>query len=198
MRSTISAIAVLFISAFAMATGAQTTAPPTAVVPVKIAVIDTEEFANPTTGIKKLLNGFNQVEARLKPLRDEIVGLQNRYTTLATEIQNAQKAGTNIAQAKIDEAQQLESDIKRRQEDGQKAYQRYSQQIVQPLNIEVARAVEVYARSKGYDMVLDLAKFNGSMMVLNPGIDVTKAFMADYNAKNPAAVTPAATTPVKP
>jgi len=53
-------------------------------------------------------------------------------------------------------------------------------------------------KSKGYDMLLDLAKFNGSMMVLNPGIDVTRAFVADYNAKNPAAVTPAATTPVKP
>jgi Skp family chaperone for outer membrane proteins len=198
MRSTISAIAVLFISVFAMAANAQTTTPPTAVIPVKIAVIDTDEFANPTTGIKKLLNGFNQVEARLKPLRDEIVGMQTRLNTLATEIQNAQKAGTTPPQAKIDEAQQLDSDIKRKQEDGQKAYQRYSKQIVEPLNIEVAKAVEVFVKAKGYDMLLDLAKFNGSMMVLNPGIDVTKAFVADYNAKNPATVTPAATTPVKP
>ena len=198
MRSTISAIAALFISAFAMAVTAQTTTPPSAITPVKIAVIDTEEFANPTTGIKKLLNGFNQVEARLKPLRDEIVGMQTRFNALATEIQNAQKAGTNIAQAKIDEAQQLESSIKRKQEDGQKAYQRYTKQIVEPLNIEVAKAVEVFVKSRGYDMLLDLAKFNGSMMVLNPGIDVTKAFVTDYNAKNPATVTPAATTSVKP
>jgi Skp family chaperone for outer membrane proteins len=198
MRSILSAIAVLFISACAVAVNAQTTTPPSAVIPVKIAVIDTDEFANPTTGVKKLLNGFNQVETRLKPLRDEIVGMQNRYNTLATEIQNAQKTGANVAQSKIDEAQQLESDIKRKQEDGQKAYQRYSKQIVEPLNIEVAKAVEAYARSKGYDMVLDLAKFNGTMMVLNPSIDVTKAFITDYNAKNPSAVTPAATTPVKP
>jgi len=198
MRLTLSAIAVLFISVFAVGVKAQTTTPPTAVVPVKIAVIDTDEFANPTTGVKKLLNGFNQVEARLKPMRDEIVGLQNRYTTLATEIQNAQKAGTNISQAKIDEAQQLESDIKRKQEDGQKAYARITKQIVEPLNIEVAKAVEAFVKSKGYDMLLDLAKFNGSMMVLNPGIDVTKAFVADYNAKNPATITPAATTPLKP
>jgi Skp family chaperone for outer membrane proteins len=195
MRSTISAIAVLFISAFAVAVNSQTTTPPTAAIPVKIAVIDTEEFANPTTGIKKLLNGFNQVEARLKPLRDEIVAIQTRYNTLAAEIQ---KGGPTVTQAKIDEAQQLESDIKRKQEDGQKAYQRYSKQIVEPLNIEVAKAVEAYARSKNYDIVLDLAKFNGTMMVLNPGLDVTKAFIADYNAKNPAAITPAATTPVKP
>jgi Skp family chaperone for outer membrane proteins len=195
MRSTLSAIAVLFVLAFAVAVNAQTTTPPSAVIPVKIAVIDTEEFANPTTGVKKLLNGFNQVEARLKPMRDEIVGLQNRYTALATEIQNAQKTGANIAQAKIDEAQQLESDIKRKQEDGQKAYQRYSKQIIEPLNVEVAKAVEVFVKSKGYDMLMDLAKFNGSMMVLNPGIDVTKAFVADYNAKNPATVTP---SPVKP
>jgi len=102
MRSTISAIAVLFISAFAVVVNAQTTTPPTAVVPVKIAVIDTDEFANPTTGVKKLLNGFNQVEARLKPMRDEIVAMQTRLNTLATEIQNAQKTGANVPQAKID------------------------------------------------------------------------------------------------
>ncbi len=195
MRSTIPIIAILFISVFAFGANGQTTAPPSAVVPVKIAVIDTDEFANPTTGVKKLLNGFNQVEARLKPLRDEIVGLQTRYNTLAAEIQ---KGGPTVTQAKIDEAQQLESDIKRKQEDGQKAYQRYSKQIVEPLNVEVAKAVETYARSKGYDMVLDLAKFNGTMMVLNQGLDVTKAFITDYNAKNPAAVTAAPTTPVRP
>ena len=142
MRSIMSAIAVLFVLAFAVAAGAQTTAPPSAITPVKIAVIDTDEFANPTTGVKKLLNGFNQVEARLKPLRDEIVGMQTRLNTLATEIQNAQKAGTTPPQAKIDEAQQLDSDIKRKQEDGQKAYQRYTKQIVEPLNVEVSKAVE--------------------------------------------------------
>ena len=195
MRSTIAAIAVLFILVFAVAVCAQTPPSPTAAAPVKIAVIDTEEFANPTKGVKKLLNGFNQVEARLKPLRDEIIGMQNRYNTLATEIQ---KGGAGVTQAKIDEARQLESDIKRKQEDGQKAYQRYSKQIVEPLNIEVAKAVEAYAKSKGYDMVLDMAKFAGTMMVLNPGLDLTYAFIADYNAKNPATVAPASTTPVRP
>jgi Skp family chaperone for outer membrane proteins len=203
MKLTFSAIAVLFTGILALSATAQTTAPPVTApqaVPVKIAVIDTDEFNDPKTGVKKLLNALSQVEARLKPMRDEIVAMQTRYNAIATEVQNAQKTGVNVSQAKIDEAQQLESDIKRKQEDGQKAYTRFSKQLVEPVNIEIAKAVEAYARTKNYDMVLDLAKFVGTMMVLNQSIDITKAFIADYNAKNPAgpAATTAAATPAKP
>lgn len=201
MKLIVSAIAVLFIAASASAVNAQTTTPPAAAqqaIAPKIAIIDTEAFGDSKTGVKKLLNAFSQVEARLKPLRDEIVSMQTRYNTLATEIQNAQKTNASISPDKIDQARQLESDIKRRQEDGQKAYERYSKQIVAPLNIEIGKAVEVYSRQKGYDIVLDLAKFAGSMMVLNKGLDITDAFIVDYNAKNPAAVAAVPSTPVRP
>lgn len=197
MKLILSALAAVLIATFTISADAQTTTPPVAppqVVPAKIAIIDTEAFADPTNGVKKLLNAFSQVEARLKPMRDEIVAMQTRYNTLVTEIQNAQKARTAIDPAKVDQAQQLESDIKRKQEDGQKAYERFSKQIVEPVNIEIAKAVEGYSRQKGYDVVLDAAKFAGTMIVLNKGLDITAAFIADYNAKNPVAATP----PVRP
>jgi Skp family chaperone for outer membrane proteins len=201
MKFTLSAFIAVLIAAFTISAGAQTTTPPVAApqaVPVKIAIIDTDAFSDSKTGVKKLLAAFSQVEARLKPLRDEIVGMQNRYNTLVTEIQNAQKANTAVDPAKVDQAQQLESDIKRKQEDGQKAYERYSKQIVEPVNIEIGKAVEAFSRSKGYDVVLDEAKFAGTMIVLNRGIDITSAFIADYNGKNPATVAATNATPVKP
>ena len=186
----------LFIATFAISVGAQTTSPPVAApqaIPVKIAVIDTDSFSDSKTGVRKLLNAIGQVETRLKPIRDEIVGMQNRYNTLVTELQNAQ----NVSQDKVDQARQLESDIKRKQEDGQKALERLNRQIVDPVNIEIGKAVEAYSRQKGYDLVLDATKFAGTMIVLNKGLDITSAFVADYNAKNPAATTPA-TAAVKP
>jgi Skp family chaperone for outer membrane proteins len=196
MNTTLSMTIALFIATFAISVGAQTTSPPVAApqaIPVKIAVIDTDSFSDSKTGVRKLLNAIGQVEARLKPIRDEIVGMQNRYNTLVTELQNAQ----NVSQDKVDQARQLESDIKRKQEDGQKALERLNRQIVDPVNIEIGKAVEAYSRQKGYDLVLDATKFAGTMIVLNKGLDITSAFVADYNAKNPAATTPA-TAAVKP
>jgi Skp family chaperone for outer membrane proteins len=196
MKTTLSMTIALFIATFAISVGAQTTSPPVAApqaIPVKIAVIDTDSFSDSKTGVRKLLNAIGQVEARLKPIRDEIVGMQNRYNTLVTELQNAQ----NVSQDKVDQARQLESDIKRKQEDGQKALERLNRQIVDPVNIEIGKAVEAYSRQKGYDLVLDATKFAGTMIVLNKGLDITSAFVADYNAKNPAATTPA-TAAVKP
>jgi Skp family chaperone for outer membrane proteins len=201
MKTTLSAMIAVLIATFAMSVGAQTTSPPVAApqaVPVKIAVIDTDAFADSKTGVRKLLNAIGQVEARLKPLRDEIVGMQNRYNTLATEITNAQKANTPISPDKVDQARQLESDIKRKQEDGQKALERFNRQIVDPVNVEIAKAVEAYGRQKGYDVVLDAPKFAGTMILLNKGLDITDAFVADYNAKNPAATTTPAAASVKP
>jgi len=201
MKFTLSAIFAVLITTFTISADAQTTSPPVAApqaVPAKIAIIDTDVFSDSKTGVKKLLNAFSQVEARLKPLRDEIVAMQTRYNTLATEIQNAQKANTRVDPAKVDQAQQLESDIKRKQEDGQKAYERYSKQIVEPVNIEIGKAVEAFSRAKGYDVVLDEAKFAGTMIVLNRGLDITNAFIADYNGKNPSAVATAPATPVRP
>jgi Skp family chaperone for outer membrane proteins len=200
MKTTLSMTIALFIATFAISVGAQTTSPPVAApqaIPVKIAVIDTDSFSDSKTGVRKLLNAIGQVEARLKPIRDEIVGMQNRYNTLVTELQNAQKTNTNVSQDKVDQARQLESDIKRKQEDGQKALERLNRQIVDPVNIEIGKAVEAYSRQKGYDLVLDATKFAGTMIVLNKGLDITSAFVADYNAKNPAATTPA-TAAVKP
>jgi len=194
-------IAAIVLGSLAVAAGAQTTAPPTAApqaVPVKIAVIDTDAFGDSKTGVKKLLAAISRIDGMLKTIKDDITAKQARYNILVNEIQNAQKAGTSIDQAKVDEAQQLESDIKRRQEDGQKAYERYNKQIAQPVNIEIGKAVEAYAKAKGYDMVLDAAKFAGTMIVINQGIDITNAFIADFNAKNPATAATATTATPKP
>ena len=194
-------IAAIVLGALAVAAGAQTTAPPTAApqaVAVKIAVIDTDAFADSKVGVKKLLATISKIDGLLKPIKDDIVAKQARYNTLVTEIQNAQKTGANVDQAKIDEGTQLESDIKRRQEDGQKAYERYNKQYAEPVNLEIGKAVEAYAKAKGYDIVLDAAKFAGTMIVINQGIDITSAFIADFNAKNPAAAATATTATPKP
>src|SRR5215204_4344257 len=85
----------------------------------KFAIIDTEAFGDQKDGIKRLVAAFQAVEREFKPRRDELQGLQTRYEALAKEINDTKAVADQKAlQAKADQAQQLEIEIKRKQEDG--------------------------------------------------------------------------------
>jgi Skp family chaperone for outer membrane proteins len=188
--------ATLFLLVTAIFTAAQTTTPPVAApqaVPIKLAVIDTDAFGDPKTGVKRLLDAYNKIEIAIKPKRDELTTLQNRYSALAKEVQDLQKApnpNTRLIEQKVDEGQTLENDIKRKQEDGQKALERLTRDMTGPINADLANAVQAYAKQRGYDIVLDASKFAGTMILINQALDITDAFIADYNAKNPVAAAP--------
>src|SRR5215831_8732595 len=53
----------------------------------KIAVIDTQEFLNPKSGVKKLIAAYEVIAKEFQPRRDELKTLQDKYTKLADEIQ---------------------------------------------------------------------------------------------------------------
>jgi len=195
MKLTSFAITATFLAVLAGFAGAQTAAPPTAqaqAAPIKLAVIDSEAFADPKTGVKRLITVSTQIDTELTPLRQQITTMNTRYQALA------QKANARtITQPEADEADTLKRDIQRKQEDGQKKLDVLTRQKIAPILNDLSTAVQAYAKQRGYDIVLDAAKFAGTMMVINQGLDITNAFIADYNAKNPGT---SATTaaPVKP
>jgi len=195
MKPTSFAITAIFIAVLAGFAGAQTAAPPTAqaqAAPIKLAVIDSEAFADPKTGVKRLIAASTQIDTELTPLRQQITTMNTRYQALA------QKANARtITQPEADEADTLKRDIQRKQADGQKKLDVLTRQKIAPILNDLSTAVQAYAKQRGYDIVLDAAKFAGTMMVINQGLDITNAFIADYNAKNPGT---SATTaaPVKP
>ena len=92
--------------------------------------------------------------------------------------------------AKSDQAEQIKMEIERKQADGQKALDKRVQELTGPIYDNVGKALESFAKAKGYDMVVDVSKLNGALMVINPTIDLTETFISDYNAKNPLPGTP--------
>jgi hypothetical protein len=48
------------------------------------------------------------------------------------------------------------------------------------------------ARARGITLVLDVSKMQGVVMVVNNAVDITDAFIADYNQRNPASTAAAA------
>ena len=178
-------------------TAAPTTAPQTVALPTsKMAVIYTDMFLDQKTGIAKFNSVVTKLNGEFQKLKDEITQMQQRAQTLEAEITKLREApaGTPIdqraVQAKIDQLEQLKKDIQRKAEDAQIAYDRRRNELFDPLQQEIVRALEAFAKARGINAIIDGARI--PLLYAAESIDITKAFIQDFNTKNPvaASVTP--------
>jgi outer membrane protein len=156
----------------------------------RMAVIYTEAFLDSKTGIARFNVLVTKLNGEFKTLKDEIQGMQTRGQALETEIQKLQSApeGTPIdqrsLQAKIDQLEQLKKDIQRKGEDAQAAYNKRRQELFTPLQDEVGRALEAFAKARGINVIVDAGQV--PLLYIADSIDITRAFITEFNSKNPA------------
>jgi Skp family chaperone for outer membrane proteins len=174
------------------------TAQANVVVPTsKLAVIYSDAFLDPKTGIAK----FNVLQATLnrefQKQKDDLTQMQLRMQQLQDEINKLQQApaGTPIdqksLQAKIDQLEQLKKDYQRRGEDAQSGYTKRRGEIFAPLQDEIGKALEVFAKARSITLIIDGTQV--PMVYAADSIDITRAFIIEFNSKNPA--TASATPP---
>ena len=160
----------------------------------KIALVYTNLFLEPKTGIAKFINLVNTLNREFEPRQRELVQLQERVKTLTNEINQAQAASAVVdqksIQTKIDQVQQLEKDLQRKGEDAKAAFQRRREELFTPLQDEIGKALEVYAKQHNINVLIDGSQV--PVVYAADSIDVTRAFINDFNGKNPAtaSVTP--------
>jgi outer membrane protein len=165
----------------------------------KMAVIYTDMFLDQKSGIAKFNSVMTKLNNEFQGLKNEIQGMQTRAQTLQDEITKLQSApeGTPIdqrsLQAKIDQLEQLKKDIQRKGEDAQASYNRRRQELFGPLQDEIGKALEAYAKARGINVIIDAVQV--PLLYAADSIDITRAFITDFNSKNP--VTAATTTPPK-
>ena len=183
---------------------AQPTPTPTAAAPAatvalpvsKMAVINSDVFLDQKSGIAKFNTAVAKLNSEFQKTKDDLTAMQTRATTLESEINKLREApeGTPIdqksLQAKIDQLEQLKKDIQRKGEDAQNAYNRRRTEIFTPLQDEIGRALEAFAKARGINVIIDAAQV--PLLFADEKIDITRAFIADFNSKNP--VTAASTT----
>jgi outer membrane protein len=213
-------VSALIVVAFATSVSAQrpaaspapgpatrpTAAPPTTpadtsvALPVsKMAVINTDLFLDQKTGIAKFNTVVTKLNGEFQKTKDELTQMQTRAQALETEITKLREApeGTPIdqrsLQAKIDQLEQLKKDIQRRGEDAQAAYNRRRQELFTPLQEELGRALEAFAKARGINVIIDAAQV--PLLYAADSIDITRAFIADFNSKNPVTAATTTTTP---
>lgn len=161
----------------------------------KIAVINTYLFGEDKTGITKYINAVNALNTEFKPLDAELQTMVTRYQALVKEIQTlSDQAAANggkvpidpkAAQAKVDEKEKLERDIKFKQEDAKSRFEKRQQAVLGPVLQDIYKAVQEFSDQKGYLMILDISKMADAdiIMALDKKADVTKDFIVFYNAR---------------
>jgi len=166
----------------------QAPAAPTVNVPVsKMAVIYSEQFQDQKTGIARFAVTLNKLNAEFQKIQNDLTQTSQRLTALQNEITKLQQAGGATPaqiQAKIDTLDQQKRDYQRRGEDAKAQYQKRYQDLFLPLQDDVSKALDAYARARGITLIIDGSQV--PILYAAESMDVTKAFISEYNLKNPA------------
>jgi Skp family chaperone for outer membrane proteins len=177
MRITIIVILLMMSSAFTVE--AQAPAQPA---PLKIGAVNSAAFADATNGIRRLTTALRTLDNEFAPQRAEI----NRLVTRMDDLQRVPAGQTNVQlAARRDQAEVLQIEIRRKQEDGRTAYAKRYTTLIEPIRLSIFTALEAYSKQRGIDLLVDVAKFPDGVFLINQAADLTPGFIRDYNSRNP-------------
>lgn len=144
-------------------------------------------------GATRYVNALNAVN---KKFESEITGLrtlagtiQAKTAELQSLAQQAQQKNSPISsetlRLKNDELEKMKRDAKFKQEDLQARINSERQKVVGPVWSSMRLALRDFAKKNGYSVILDGAKLEegGLLMAFDEKYDVTKQFIAFYNAR---------------
>ncbi len=188
-------LALTFSTAFAQprpAAAAPQTPAQTANVPEsKIALIYSDGFLDPKTGIARFNSLVTTLNREFQPRQTELQGLQQKIQALTDDIsKTAAVADPKTIQVKQDQLDQMKKDLQRKGEDAQAAYDKRRKEIFTPLQDDIGKALEAYAKAHNINVIIDGSQV--PLVYAADALDITRAFINDFNSKNPAtaAVTP--------
>lgn len=168
-------------------------APQNVVVPEsKIALIYSEAFLDAKTGIAKFSALMSTLNREFQPRQTELTQLQQQIAQLEKDVQAmGPVADPKAVQLKVDQLEQKKKDYQRKGEDAEAAYKRRQQEIFAPLQQDIGRALEAYAKQRGINVIIDGSRI--PLVYAADSIDITRSFISEFNSKNPA--TASVTTP---
>ena len=189
------AVAVLTVAAFcvsAQTKPAATPAAPQAAAPQNVAVPDSkmamiysDAFLDPKTGIARFNSLLGTLNREFQPRQAELQALQTKINTLTKEIEDTQTvADPNAIRTKRDQLAQMTTEFKRKGEDAEAAYGKRRQEIFLPLQQDIGKALEAFAKARGITVIVDGSQV--PVVYAADNIDITRAFISEFNSKNPA------------
>ena len=161
-------------------------APATGPIPdSKIAVIYSAEFTDPKTGIVRFGALASKLNSEFDVKKKELDALQLKAQQLNDDIEKTKNvADPKQIAAKQDQLEQLKVDFKRKSEDAQALYDKRQQDVFEPLQADIGKALEIYAKAHGINVVIDGSRV--PVVYAADSLDITRAFINEFNSKNPA------------
>lgn len=156
----------------------------------KIAVVDTEMFADDKAGIVRLVDAIKVVQAEFRVRGQELETMQTRLKGLVDDIQKLRQApavagADKTIQAKQEEGTRLQQDFTSKKQRFDEDFTKRYREVTGPVSDQIGKALDEFARANGITMTLDLSKLLPAVLTALPTVEVTEAFIADFNRKNP-------------
>jgi len=152
----------------------------------KLALVDTDQFLDEKAGIVRLVTAAKKVENEFLPRRTELQTLQAQIDKLTADLQKAAPVQDQKVSAQQQDAiDSKKREINRKTEDAQTQYQKSLQEMLGPVYEDIGKALDAYAKAHGITLILDVTKIQGIVSAAE-SLDITKAFITEFNSKNPA------------
>jgi outer membrane protein len=179
-------------TAFAQGAAPAATAPAatTGTVPSKIGVVNIQQAIAESNEGKKELEAlqqkFSPKQAELKGMSDEVESLKKQYQAQSDKLSDEEKSSRAKA---IDTKQKS---LQRNYEDAQAEFQQAEQDVINRVGAKMLSALEKYANSHGYAVVLDVSNpQTSSVLWATQGTVITKELIDAYNTETPSSAAPA-------
>jgi len=151
----------------------------------KMALIYSDAFLDPKAGIARFNSLLGTLNREFQPRQAELQALQTKINTLAKEIDDTQNvAAPDSIRQKRDQLAQMNTEFKRKGEDAEAAYTKRRQEIFTPLQQDIGKALEAFAKARGITVIVDGSQV--PVVYAADSIDITRAFITEFNSKNPA------------
>ena len=152
----------------------------------KIALVNTDEFADEKTGITRLVSAMKRVDGEFQPRRTELQTLQQQIEKATADLAKAAPVqDQKVTQQQTDKIELMKTEFKRKGEDAQAGYQKRLQDVLGPVYDDIGKALDAYAKAHGITLILDVTKIQG-IVSASESLDITRSFITEFNSKNPA------------
>ena len=152
----------------------------------KIALVNTDEFADEKTGITRLVAAMKKVDLEFQPRRTELQPLQQQIEKSTADLNKAAPVqDPKVTAQQTEKIEASKKEFTRKGEDAQTAYQKRLQEVLGPVYEDIGKALDAYAKAHGITLVLDVTKIQG-IVSASESLDITRPFITEFNSKNPA------------
>ena len=152
-----------------------------------MAVIYSEQFQDPKAGIARFTVTLTKLNGEFQKIQDDLTQTAQRLTALQNEVTQLQQSGGATPaqiQAKIDTLDQQKREYQRKGEDAKAQYQKRYQDLFTPLQDDISKALDAYAKARGITLIIDGSQV--PVLYAAESMNLTAAFISEYNQKNPA------------